>query len=272
MEGNMPSGSACGTGGNCGGGCGRHHRKGSKMLWNIVLAIGALYVAILALNAAKQHDYIGRPEASRDTIAISAEGKVTALPDIATVSIGVQTENKSVSVAQKENAKKMNAIIEKVKSFGVAAADIKTSNYTIYPQYDYVNGRQIERGYQVNQSIDVKIRNLDKIGDILAAAGDLGANQVGGVSFTIDEPEALRQQARMKALEAAKVKAQAVAAAAGVRLGKVVGFSESENGLPMPMYYAKDTAMGMGGGGAPSIQSGSQDVVINVTVSYEILP
>ncbi len=237
----------------------------------LVLALLA-YVGLLARNAAKHHDYIGRPEASRDTIAISAQGKVTALPDIATVSIGVQTENKSVSTAQKENAKKMNGIIEKIKSFGVASEDIKTSNYTIYPQYDYVNGRQVERGYQVNQSIDVKIRNLEKIGDILAAAGDLGANQVGGVSFTIDEPEDLRQQARMKALEAAKSKAQAIASAAGVRLGKVVGFSENIGNFPMPMYYAKDAAQGMGGGGAPSIQSGSQDVIVDVTVNYEILP
>jgi hypothetical protein len=250
MEGNMP---------------------GKRVLWNLLLVAGIVYLGVTAMNAVKQNSYIGRPDAARDTIAISAEGKVTALPDIATISVGVQTENKAVSAAQKENSTKMNAIIEKVKSFGVASEDIKTSNYSIYPQYDYVNGRQIERGYMVTQNIDVKVRNLDKIGDILAAVGDLGANQVGGVSFTIDEPEDLRQQARLKALEAAKKKAQALADAAGVKLGKVVGFSENEGYVPSPMYYAKDAAMGMGGG-TPSIQSGSQDVIVNVTVLYEILP
>ncbi len=244
---------------------------GKRVLWNLLLVAGIVYLGVTAMNAVKQNSYIGRPDAARDTIAISAEGKVTALPDIATISVGVQTENKAVSAAQKENSTKMNAIIEKVKSFGVASEDIKTSNYSIYPQYDYVNGRQIERGYMVTQNIDVKVRNLDKIGDILAAVGDLGANQVGGVSFTIDEPEDLRQQARLKALEAAKKKAQALADAAGVKLGKVVGFSENEGYVPSPMYYAKDAAMGMGGG-TPSIQSGSQDVIVNVTVLYEILP
>lgn len=244
---------------------------GKRVLWNLLLVAGVVYLGVTAMNAVKQNSYIGRPDAARDTIAISAEGKVTALPDIATISVGVQTENKAVSAAQKENSTKMNAIIEKVKSFGVASEDIKTSNYSIYPQYDYVNGRQIERGYMVTQNIDVKVRNLDKIGDILAAVGDLGANQVGGVSFTIDEPEDLRQQARLKALEAAKKKAQALADAAGVKLGKVVGFSENEGYVPSPMYYAKDAAMGMGGG-TPSIQSGSQDVIVNVTVLYEILP
>ncbi len=251
MEGNMP---------------------GKSALWNLLLAAGVVYLGITAANAFKENGYIGRPDAARDTIAISAEGKVTALPDIATISVGVQTENKAVSAAQKENSTKMNSIIEKVKSFGVASEDIKTSNYSIYPQYDYVNGRQVERGFMVTQNIDVKVRNLDKIGEILAAVGDLGANQVGGVSFTIDEPEDLRQQARLKALEAAKKKAQALADASGVKLGKVVGFSENEGYVPSPMYYAKDAALGMGGGAAPSISSGSQDVVVNVTVLYEILP
>ncbi len=251
MEGNMP---------------------GKSALWNLLLAAGVVYLGVTAMNAVKQNSYIGRPDAARDTISISAEGKVTALPDIATISVGVQTENKSVSSAQKENTTKMNAIIEKVKSFGLTAEDIKTSNYSIYPQYDYVNGRQVERGYMVTQNIDVKVRSLDKIGEILSAVGSLGANQVGGVAFTIDEPEELRQQARIKALEAAKKKAQALADAAGVKLGKVVGFSENEEYAPAPAYYAKDAGLGMGGDGTPSIQSGSQDVVVDVTVLYEILP
>ena len=238
------------------------------------LALGLfVYVALLARNAAKQHDYIGRPESQRDTIAISAEGKVTAKPDIAAISAGVMTEKKTVVDAQKENTAKMNAIVAKIKSFGVADDDIKTTNYSIYPQYDWIDNRQVERGFQVSQNVEVKVRDLAKIGDILAAVGELGANQVGGVTFTIDEPEELRQQARLKGLEAAKRKAQALAEAAGVKLGKVVGFSESEGYVPSPMYYARDAAQGLGGGGAaPSIESGSQDVVVNVTVLYEILP
>jgi hypothetical protein len=237
------------------------------------MVIGAIYLALLARNAAKQYDYIGRSESQRDTIAISAEGKVTALPDIASISVGVMTEKKSVAEAQKENTAKMNAIIAKVKSFGIAAEDIKTTNYSIFPQYDWIDNRQVERGFQVSQNVEIKVRDLSKTGDILAAVGELGANQVGGVTFTIDDPEDLRQQARIKGLEAAQKKAMALAKAAGVKLGKVVGFSESE-GYAQPIYYAKDTAMGLGGGPAasPSIESGSQDIVVNVSVVYEILP
>jgi len=238
-----------------------------------VLALGLfIYVTLLARNAAKQHDYIGRPESQRDTIAISAEGKVTALPDIASISIGVMTEKKTVADAQKENTAKMSAIIAKVKESGVASEDIKTTNYSIYPQYDWVDNRQVERGFQVSQSIDVKIRDLEKIGDILTAAGELGANQVGGVNFTIDDPEELRQQARLEALENAKRKALELAEAAGVRLGRIVGISEDPGYVPPPLFYDR-AAEGFGGGdGAAKIEPGSQDVAVNVTVEYEILP
>ena len=261
-------GQGCGTGCGCGPG---GKWRGGRLLKKLLMLAGVVYLALLARNAYKAHDYIGRPTATRDTIVIAGEGKVTAVPDIATIDIGVQTEKKTVSDAQKENTERMNAIVDKMKSMGIAKEDIKTTTYTIWPQYDYTNNRQVLRGYQVSQSVQVKVRDLDKTGDVLGAAGALGANTVSGVNFTIDDPEGLRQEARMKGLAAAKEKAEALAKAAGVRLGKVVGFSESSGGVPSPIYYAKDSAMGLGGG-SPSIETGSQDVVVDVSVTYEILP
>lgn len=266
------SGNGCGGGCRCGHG---HHgpmKRFMKPIWALVMLVGAVYLGLLARNAAKQYAYIGRPEAARDTIAIAAEGKVTAKSDIASISVGVMTEKKTVAEAQKENTAKMNAIIAKLKEFGISADDIKTTNYSIYPQYDWIDNRQVERGFQVSQNVDVKVRDLARIGDVLAAVGELGANQVGGVTFTIDDPEELRQQARLKGLEAAKAKAQALADAAGVKLGKVVGFSESEGSTPGPILYAREMGLGGGSGAAPSIESGSQDVIVNVSVIYEILP
>ena len=249
-----------------------YRRRMHKGIWSLVMLLGAIYLIVLSRNAAKQYDYIGRPTNLRDTISIEAEGKVTALPDIAMISIGVQTEKKTVSDAQKENSTKMNAITDKLKQLGVAKEDIKTTNYSIYPTYDYPNGKQVDRGFQISQNVDIKVRKLESISDILASVGSLGANQVGGVTFTIDDPEALRQQARLKGLEAAKMKAQALAQAAGVQLGKVVGFSESSSTPPGPIYYAKDMAVAQGGApsAAPNVEPGSQDVIVNVSVKYEI--
>ncbi|MFA5128771.1 MAG: SIMPL domain-containing protein [Patescibacteria group bacterium] len=231
-----------------------------------------VFLGTLVANNLKSYQYIGKPTAERDTIAISGEGKVTGIPDIATISVGLQTEKPDVKSAQKENTDKMNRLITNLKNLGVESKDIQTSYYNIYPQYDWPNGKQILRGYQVSQGVTVKIRNLTKIGDILAAAGENGANQVSGLSFNIDDPEALRQEARVKALENAKEKADALARVAGVDLGKIVSFSEYTS-TPYSAYKSFD-ALGYGGGGeeavAPTVESGSMDIVVNVTVSYEI--
>ena len=131
---------------------------------------------------------------------------------------------------------------------------------------------QVLRGYQVSQSVTVKIRDLAKVGDILAAAGEGGANQVSGLSFSIDDPESLKQEARIKALENAKTKAEALASVAGVSLGKIVSFSESSMTPPV-MYKSIDASLGMGGAAAvpsPTVEAGSMDIVLDVTVSYEI--
>ncbi|MBI5071620.1 SIMPL domain-containing protein [Candidatus Falkowbacteria bacterium] len=239
----------------------------------IVLVMIGLFglLATIVTNNLKSYRYIGKPTAERDTIAISGEGKVTAIPDIATIDVGLMTEKSDVKSAQLENTTKMNRLIANLKNLGVESKDIQTSYYNIYPQYDWPNGKQVLRGYQVSQGVTVKIRNLDKIGDILAAAGEGGANQVSGLSFNIDDPEALRQEARVKALENAKTKAEALAKVAGVGLGKIVSFSEYAS-TPYSAYKSME-ALGLGGGGAapsPTVEAGSMDIVIDVTVSYEI--
>lgn len=247
--------------------------KGIRILAGLALAGLALFLVAETRNSLKAHDYIGRPMSERDTITLSADGKVVAIPDIATTSIGVTTEAKTVASAQKENTEKMNAILEKMKSLGIDEKDLRTENYSVYPLYDWRDGIRIDRGFSVNQSLLVKIRDLSKTGEALAAATELGANQVGGLNFTIDDPEALEQEARLEAIAKAQEKAQAVADAAGITLGKMVGFSETSNGQ-QPVYrgYALDQAIGLGGGGAPDIAEGSQDVVVNVSVTYEVIP
>jgi len=248
--------------------------KGMRTLAALSLIGLAAFLFAATRNELKEHDYIGRPSAERDTITISGEGRVTAIPDIATTSIGVQTERTTVAAAQKENTEKMNTIIERLKDLGIEKEDIKTTSYNVYPVYDYNRGTRTDRGFSVDQRVTVKIRDLDKTGEVLAAAAELGANQVGGLNFTVDEPEELRQDARLEALEAAKKKADALTKAAGVKLGGIVGFNEGSAGYPQPVYRAlsleayggADTAV------SPEIEQGSQEVVVTVSVTYEIIP
>ncbi|MBI4458164.1 SIMPL domain-containing protein [Candidatus Uhrbacteria bacterium] len=240
-------------------------------LVTLVMVSLSAFLGLKAWNEARQHKFIGVP-IERNTITIDGEGKATAIPDIALLDLGMTVERPTVSAAQKENTRVMNEIIAKLKAMGVDGKDIQTTNYSIYPSYDYLNGRQQLRGYTVAQSVKVKVRKLDNVSDILGAAGQLGANQIGGISFSVDEPEKLRQEARLKALKNAKEKAEALADVMGVELRRVVSFSESSGGSTPPMF-AK--AYGLGGGAdmavpRPEVEAGSTEVVVSANVTYEI--
>ncbi len=237
----------------------------------LLLLSGIFYMGIVTQNAIREGKFIGKSSDVRNTITIEGQGKIRGIPDIATVNLGFTVEKKEVREAQKENSITMNKIIAALKQLRISVDDMQTTDYSIYPQYDYVkDGGQKLRGYAVTQNVTVKIRDLSKVSDVLDQAGILGLNQVGGIQFTMDEPEALRQQARVKAMQNAQTKASELARIAGVQLGRVVSFSENASGgYPMPMYAKAYESAGVGGA-APDIQAGSQDVVVNATVTYEI--
>jgi len=246
-----------------------------KILLAILLA-GLILSLIASLilwsrNLYKQNYYIGKSPDIQRTISISGEGKVTAIPDIAMVNLGLETERTDVTQAQDINSRTMNELLSKLKALGIAAEDIQTTNYNIYPRYDWKDGIQILRGYIVSQNVTVKIRKTDKIDQVLRIAGELKLNQIGGLTFGIDQPEIYKQEARIKALENAKEKADELAKVMGVKLGKVVSFSESENYFPraVPIYDTR-AELGLGAGGAPTVEVGSQEIVIMATVMYEL--
>ena len=240
---------------------------------SIVLTAGAVYLVILSWNAVKEHNYIGVSAEQRHSIAITGEGKVVGVPDIAKVQLGYNVEKKTVADAQKNNTEKMNALVKKLKNdFKIDSKDIQTTNYNISPMYDWFDGKQKLRGYQVSQNLSVKIRYLERVSQILEEAGNAGLNQVGGLYFEIDDPEKLKQEAREKALKQAKEKAEALAKVAEVKLGRIISFSESApQSYPIYREYGLMKADGVGGESAPAVEAGSADITVMVAVEYEIL-
>jgi uncharacterized protein YggE len=176
-----------------------------------------------------------------------------------------------VPKVQDTNAAKVNGIIAAMKTMGIAEADLQTSNYSIQPKYQYTDGNQTIVGYSVSQSFNIKVRDLTKVGTVISKAGELGANQVNGVTFTIDDPTGLELQARAKAIENARSKANELAKAMGVDIVSIVTFSESSNTPNQPIFAYRDmaTAEPMAKT-APDIQPGSLDVSSNVSVTFEI--
>jgi uncharacterized protein YggE len=237
-----------------------------------VLLVALIFVLVFwARNLYKQNYYIGKNPQTDRTITISGEGKVTAIPDIATVALGMQNTSMNIQDAQKKNSDTINSLITQLTALGISKDDIQTTDYSIYPQYDYTSGGQVLKGYTISQNVTVKIRKTDQVSAVLKIAGDLKLNQVGGLSFNIDQPETYRQQARILALQNAKVKAEALAQIMGVSLGKVISFSESSNTPTVYPMYTDKAVSGIGGGGTePSISAGSQDIIIDAAVVYEL--
>ncbi len=209
---------------------------------------------------------------SASVINVVSEGKTTVSPDIAEVSFSVVSRGKNPQELADMNNSKMSAVIDNLKAQGVADADIKTTSYDLSPdyQYDRSTQRSFITGYTLTQTVHVKIRDLAKVAVILGGVTPLGVNQIGGINFKVDNEDAALAAARANAIAKAKAKAQDMAKASGVSLGRLLSISEF--GGVQPFYYDK-AMLGMGGPGpaaAPTIQPGTQDVTLNVSLTYEL--
>ena len=207
------------------------------------------------------------------TFDVSATDSIAAIPDTAEVNLGVQINKATVGEAQKEANKKINTITDAVKKLGIDEKDIKTTDYSVYPNYDYQAGQRIT-GYNVNINLRIKVRDFDKINQVIESGAALGANQIGQLYFSVDDDrlEKLKMQARKEAIEKAKTKAKEIASMGDFQLGRVVNIAESENGYtPTPLRLQMEKALDSSGTGAPDIQAGESEIKVTVTLSYETL-
>jgi len=240
-----------------------------KYILSLVLIVGVIALGVLSIL----RDRIVYQE--NNQISVSAEGEIFAKPDIATMSFGVQTKSYKEAVeATTAGTEKMNAVMAVFAELNIDEKDIKTTQYNLKPVYSWPKdeGVRVLSGYELYQAATVKIRDLAKIGEVIEAVSAAGANQVGNINFTIDDTDELQMQAREEAIANAKDKAQAIADAAGISLGKIINIYESSN--PQPMYrndfsYA-ESAMNMRGGAVPDIATGEMEVKVNVTLVYKI--
>ncbi|TSC95446.1 MAG: hypothetical protein Athens101410_505 [Parcubacteria group bacterium Athens1014_10] len=228
----------------------------------------SLLPAIFDLSGIKQTKQIQEPA---HILTVSAEGKVRMVPDLAIIQAGVETIKPTASESQKENAQKMNAVINVIKNKGVEKEDIQTTNYNLQALYDWTEKGRVFKGYQTTQNVTVRIKELDKIGEILEAVNTAGANQIGGIQFTFDDPENFKKQASQQAITRAKERADVLAQSAGIKLGKLISLSEYSYEAIPSAYYALDKE-GMGGGAetTPNIEAGESEITAQVTLIFEI--
>ncbi len=256
-----------------------------KWLVNGLGALLMVFVAFLIVQQIYNFNQVVKNQKPANTITVSADGKVSAVPDLAVVNIGVMTQGAAATDVKNQNNDKVNKVIAFIKQQGIADGDITTSQISLYPQQSYpvvvpgaaeANNAPKIIGYQGDQTVTVKVHGVNKdqsvLEKILDGAVNAGANEVQGLSFAFNDPNALQQQARKLAIDNAKTKAQELAKEAGLNLGKVVSISESNAATPLP--YALNAPLGMGGGAAksiaPDIQPGSQDITESMSVTFEV--
>lgn len=205
------------------------------------------------------------------SISVAGHGEVRAVPDLASVSMGVTTSGKTAKDALAANSKAMNELLEILKKAGIEQKDIATSNFFVGPRYDYgQGGSQPPKlvGYDVNNMVTVIVRKIDATGAVLDAAVSAGSNQIQGISFMVSKPDAMLDEARKDAVADARRKAEIYAGAGGFTLGPIISLNEGGGYQPPVPVMAK--TMAADAAGAPPIAQGEQALAIDVNMVWEI--
>lgn len=204
--------------------------------------------------------------------SVTGTGKAAEVPNTALVSFGITKNSANVLTAQAEVNSIANKIINNLKGLGIEDKNIKTTNYSVYPNYDYQNGRQNITGYNVSQNLEVKIKPIDKANKAIDIVTGDGGNIVGGITFTLDDElqKKLQNKARADAIKEAKEKAESLASLSGIKLGRIIDAQEGISYEPRPIMEK----LQMPGGGTPTedqtqITPGENTVTTTVTLSYE---
>jgi len=246
-----------------------------KIIYPLVVAL--IVIITLAVSSALGVGIpvkITQTNMSNSELSVVGEGKIDVTPDIAYVDVGVTVNKASTPKdAQNQLTKVNNDIVAALKKFEVSKEDIKTSNFSVNPNYDYSSsgGGSNIVGYNGNATLTVKIRKVDAIGDIIDAATTAGATDIYNTRFSVDAPEKYREQARTKAIKNAQDQAKKIAQELGIKLGKVTNIVESSAGSS-PVVFAEKAmyAGGMGGGGGVAdLQPGNQTVSSVITLYFE---
>lgn len=203
-------------------------------------------------------------------LSISAQGKASRVPDVATLSTGVVTQADDVSAALRANTERMNKLMAAVRDAGIAEKDIQTSGLNVNPQYR-PDGKSPEiTGYQVNNTVNLKVRDVANLGKVFDALVASGANQINGPSFEIDQPDEVYNEARRKALRAAQERARMYADSAGMRVRRIVSISEGGGFTPPPRPMMRMVAMDHAE--SSPVSPGESTLNANLDVIFELEP
>lgn len=243
-------------------------------------SVVTVIAVVSALGLLGSTSRAGEDDDEKPTISVSGTGKLSAIPDIAEIQVGVRSQAPTAAAALSQNNESMNALYGILKESGIATKDIQTTQIQVSPQYSQPPGRPIDNqnefiprivGYRVDNTVHITARDVSKLGGLLDGLVKAGANQIHGISFRVDNSEKLMHEVRKRAVADAKSKAELLAGEAGVVLGTPLKISEE--GGPRPPVPRFAGRMEMMAAAAPMpISAGEQELSVTVHIVYELKP
>ncbi|HEU5281425.1 MAG TPA: SIMPL domain-containing protein [Gammaproteobacteria bacterium] len=238
--------------------------EGLKKILGVLLSV---LIVVLTLNQIKAY------QGPAQHLNVTATGKISAVPDTATATLGVVTEGATPLDVKTNNTEKMNAVIAYLKQMNIPDKDIQTNRFNTSPRYQYQSGKNTIIGYQSDQTVTVIFRHIDtspkQLEETLDGVIQQGANTIQSVNFSFSNDDALKQAATKQAIEKAKKNAAILTDEAGLNLGKLINIIPSTDEMPIqPMAYHSTAKMATNA--INTIEPGSQDVSAGVTLVYEV--
>ena len=232
-----------------------------------ILILSSVLLLSALLSACGPSSITVQPQPFQRTITVTGSGSVTLTPDIAYINIGVHSQDPTASVAISQNSTSAQAVIDALKAAGIADKDLKTTNFSVYPQQQYDSGGKMTGIiYMVDNTVYVTVRDLTRLGVLLDASVIAGANNISNISFDVADKTSALSQARLTAVTNARKQADELTGAAGVTLGAVQTISYYDSTPPVAIQYARDVAPAA----SVPIQAGSMQISTTVTIVYEI--
>ncbi len=240
---------------------------------NLVVALATVLVIGIPMTACSQPQTSAGYAMPADgtLLSVSASADAKRVPDVASISTGVLTQAADANAAMRANAAQMDKVMKAIRAAGIAERDIQTSGINLNPQYNYVeNAPPTITGYQANNTVSVKVRDLSKLGKVLDTLVQQGANQVNGPSFEVDKPDEAYDEARVGALKKAQARAQTYADALGLKVRRIVSISEGGSSFPRPMPMMRAMASDSVMSKETSVAPGETTLSVNLDVVFEL--
>ena len=246
----------------------------------VVVIILGLFLVVETIKSFKQFSLLGNDTPAMYTITLSGEGEAFAKPDVAEFTFSIVEEAQTVQEASERVSEKENEAIDMLEKEGVEEKNIRTLSYNVYPRYEYRSqgsimpgdSQRVLVGYEVRETIRVKSEDAQKAGELLSALGEIGVQNISGLTFVVEDEDEVRSEARGEAIENAREKAEELADQLGVKLVRVVSFNQGGGYSPSPYKAMAEMSLDSieEAVSAPSIPMGENRFAETVSVTYEI--